>query len=73
MIPVLIFRHQETYVPSWVGPMPWFLFSLRFHVCFIMFRLTYKSNKALGTSLAVQWFRLCFQCRGHEFETWLGS
>ena len=28
---------------------------------------------SLGTSLAVQWLRLCFQCRGQGFDPWSGS
>ena len=25
------------------------------------------------TPLAVQWLRLCFQCNGHRFNSWLGK
>ena len=27
----------------------------------------------LGTSLAVQWLRLCSQCKGRVFDPWWGS
>ena len=27
--------------------------------------------KERGISLVVQWLRLCFQCKGHGFDTWL--
>ena len=26
-----------------------------------------------GTSLADQWLRLCFQCRGRRFDPWSGD
>ena len=36
--------------------------------------MIHKIMVYLGTSLAVQWFKtLCFQCRGHGFNPWLGS
>ena len=28
---------------------------------------------SLGTSLVVQWLRLCFNCRAHRFDPWLGN
>ena len=28
---------------------------------------------ATGISLAVQWLRLYFQCRGHKFDPWSGK
>ena len=27
----------------------------------------------VGSSLVVQWSRLCFHCRGHRFDPWLGN
>ena len=27
----------------------------------------------VGSSLMVQWSRLCFHCRGHRFDPWLGN
>ena len=33
----------------------------------------FKSLQCLWTSLVVQWLRLCFQCRGCEFDPWSGS
>ena len=27
----------------------------------------------LRNSLVVQWLRLCFQCKGHGFDPWLGK
>ena len=33
----------------------------------------YLKKKILDTSLVVQWLRLCFQCRWHGFDPWLGS
>ena len=27
----------------------------------------------LGTSLAVQWLRLCFHFKGHGFDPWSGN
>lgn len=56
--------------PAGAGLTPWFLFSLCFRVHFILFRLTYKSNKALGTS----WRSSGSDCASsvrHEVETWL--
>ena len=32
-----------------------------------------KKEPWIGTSLAVQRLRLCFHCRGHEFDLWLGK
>ena len=30
-------------------------------------------KEAAGTSLVVQWLRLCFQCRVPGFDPWLGN
>ena len=30
-------------------------------------------NPIVGTSLVVQWLRLCFHCRGHRFSPWSGN
>ena len=32
-----------------------------------------KKNNSFGTSLVVQWLRLCFHCRGNGFSPWLGA
>ena len=47
------------------------------------YRILFKSNlvwckedyraKCLGTSLVVQWLRLCFYCREHRFDPWSGK
>ena len=29
-----------------------------------------KKHEKLGTSLVIQWLRLCFQCRGQGFNPW---
>ena len=34
---------------------------------------SHVKNPWLGTSLVVQWLRLCFHCRGHGFNPWLVS
>ena len=32
-----------------------------------------KNDKQTGTSLVVQWLRLCLQCRGRGFNPWIGN
>ena len=33
----------------------------------------YLKKRLLGTSLVVQWLRLCSQCRGPGFDLWAGK
>jgi len=32
-----------------------------------------QKNSIVGTSLDVQWLRLCFHCKGCRFDLWLGT
>ena len=32
-----------------------------------------QMKSIVGTSLEVQWLRLCFHCRGCRFDPWLGT